>query len=161
MVRITPQNIGDAQRHENWSDVVYPDDEGYATQGWGRHHGINFGDPPITRPIGDLWLLQDLMAADMDALHIVGPVYDQIDEVRRGAILDPVFNMGAAVYAQFVPMIKAIQAQDWLEAAWHLAVNMSGALQPYTIQVKQRAIDNCLRLATGLIRKDFIVGSSV
>lgn len=149
----SPQMIADAKRREGSSLSVYADSKGLATQGVGRHHGINFGDPDIDEATVTAWLADDLQSAYVGAASLFQ--LDQIDLVRREALIDLVFNMGLATLRQFAPFIAAVNDCDWDSAAFHLLTNTKGHLTPYLTQVGARAVDNALRICSGEIVPEY------
>jgi GH24 family phage-related lysozyme (muramidase) len=152
----SPQMQADIRRREGFSLKVYADSKGLATQGYGRHHGVKFGDPDITPAIANLWLSDDLQQGYMDALQVF-PNLNTMDAVRRDVCVDLAFNMGLNTLELFVPFIDAVNAGDWPTAHLHLLTNMSRHLTPYLTQVGVRAVDNAGRIATGIVPKEFRV----
>lgn len=148
------QNLADGKRWEGSSLKVYLDSRGYATQGIGRHHGIKKGDPDIDEATQARWFAEDWAASYALALTIF-PKLDQIDQVRRDALIWLTFNMGIDTLSQFVPFIRYVRLQKWSEAAFHVLTNLSGHLTPYVLQVGARAEETGLRIATGEILEEF------
>jgi GH24 family phage-related lysozyme (muramidase) len=144
----------DMMRHEGYSASVYADSRGLATQGIGRHHGVKFGDPDIDEQTAFRWLAEDMQAAYSGAIALVASL-DTVDLVRREAIVELVFNMGADTLAQFKPLLKHVAANEWSAAAFHLLTNTSGHLTPYTLQTGARAAETALRIATGEVLEEF------
>jgi GH24 family phage-related lysozyme (muramidase) len=158
MLTYTPsaQMLADMKRWEGSSLVVYADSRGLPTQGIGRHQGVNFGDPPITDDTETFWLIQDLQSAYQGAARLFVSL-DQLDGVRRDALIGLAFNMGPTTLSTFVPFIAHINYCNWDEAAFHLLTNLSGHLTPYLNQVGARAAETALRIATGYILKEYRV----
>lgn len=148
--------IADTRRREGFSLSVYKDPNGFATQGYGQHAGVNFGDPDITAQTANKWLFSSLGIAYSGALKLF-PSIDELDIVRLEALIDLVFNMGEAKLKIFGPFIAAVNKQNWSEAAFHLLINTSNHINPYTLQVQSRAVDNALRIATGTVPQEFKV----
>lgn len=150
----TMQLLADGKRWEGERLKVYKDSLGYATQGIGRHHGVNFGDPDIDVLTEARWFGEDINIAYSGARKLF-PELDAYDGVRRDAIIWLVFNMGDNTLAQFVPFAKYVKARQWSEAAYHLLTNTSAHLTPYLIQTGVRAIETALRIATGEVLEEF------
>lgn len=153
------QMIADTQRREGSSLKVYADSKGLPTQGTGRHHGVQFGDPDIDAATQARWLTEDLQGAYSDALSLFYSL-DMLDTVRKEACIDLCFNMGLATLEQFVPFIRAVNACDWDGAAFHILTNTKGRLTPYLTQVGARAVDNALRLCTGNIVSEYRIAAA-
>lgn len=147
----TAQLVADLTRREGLKLSVYLDSRGLATQGIGRHHGIKEGDPGITIETAHAWLAEDLASADNFARALVGAPYDAMDQVRREACVDLVFNMGVATLGAFQPFLRYMRERDYASAAYHLGRNTAGKLTPYVGQVGARAIDNIVRIASGIV----------
>jgi GH24 family phage-related lysozyme (muramidase) len=150
------QMLADMKRWEGSSLIVYTDSRGLPTQGIGRHEGVNFNDPPITADTEALWLTEDLQSAYQGAARLFVSL-DQLDGVRRDALVALAFNMGPTTLSMFVPFIGHINYCEWDEASYHLLTNMSGHLTPYLNQVGARAAETALRIATGNILKEYRV----
>jgi len=147
------QMIADAKRREGSSLSVYADSKQLPTQGIGRHHDVRFGDPDIDDATQERWLAEDLQSAYAGAASLFS--LDQIDIVRREALIDLVFNMGIGTLSQFHAFVDAVNACDWDSAAFHLLTNTKGHLTPYLVQVGVRAVDNALRICSGEIVPEF------
>lgn len=154
MYPVTAQTLADGRRWEGSSLIVYPDSRGYATQGIGRHSGVAFGDPAISETTELQWFGEDWRNAYTVALTLV-PRLDEIDEVRRNAIIWCAFNMGVTTLSQFAPFIRFVRLGKWSDAAFHLLTNMSGHLTPYLEQTGQRAAETALRICSGEILDEF------
>ncbi len=135
---------------------VYADSKGLATQGVGRHHGVKFGDPDITPAIEAMWLADDLQQAYQDALALFHDLM-VMDVIRREALVDLAFNLGANGLGLFAPFIDAVNAKDWAGAHLHLLTNTHLHLTPYVVQTGVRAVDVAGRIASGSIPKEFKV----
>jgi lysozyme len=57
-----------------------------------------------------------------------------LDAVRRGALLNLVFNLGAAGLAGFPKMLAALQARDWATAATELKNSAADHQEPARIE---------------------------
>lgn len=144
----------DLSRWEGESLTVYPDSRGLATQGIGRHHGVSFGDPPITPEIEAQWLTEDIQGGYQAALALI-PGLDALDVVRKEALIALAFNLGQETLSEFGPFLGHVNASRWSEAAFHLLTNTRGRLTPYLLQTGARAVETALRIATGEVLKEF------
>lgn len=152
----SPQMEADTKRREGFSLSVYKDSRGLATQGYGQHTGVNFGDPDIDETTAEKWLANSLQGAYAGALSLF-PELDTLDLIRKETLIDLVYNMGEETLSQFTPFIAAVNNQDWIEAPWHLMTNLHGHLTPYLVETGARAVDNALRLCTGEVLREFRV----
>ncbi|HRR41009.1 MAG TPA: glycoside hydrolase family protein, partial [Syntrophales bacterium] len=73
----------------------------------------------ITEEMAERLLDISMAAAEADCRNIY-PGFDQFSERRKDALVDFVFNLGAAGALKFRRMRAAIIAGDWLEAARQL-----------------------------------------
>jgi lysozyme len=115
--------------HEGLRLRKYRCSRGHWTIGWGwnldahplpaeiasfyRIHGA------ITEEMAERLLDISMAAAEADCRNIY-PGFDQFSERRKDALVDFVFNLGAAGALKFRRMRAAIIAGDWLEAARQL-----------------------------------------
>jgi GH24 family phage-related lysozyme (muramidase) len=150
----TMQLLADGKRWEGERLKVYKDSLGYATQGIGRHTGVQFGDPDIDQLTEARWFGEDINTAYFGAATLF-PQLDSYDSVRRDAIVWLVFNMGINTLSQFVPFCTYVKARKWSEAAYHLLTNTSQHLTPYLQQTGVRAVETALRIATGEVLEEF------
>jgi GH24 family phage-related lysozyme (muramidase) len=150
------QMVEDMRRWEGSSLKVYADSKGLPTQGVGRHHGVKFGDPDIDMDTEARWLAEDVQQAYFDALDLF-PNLNELDVVRREAIIALAFNMGRATLSEFVPFIHYVTKGSWASAALHLMTNMAHHLTPYLTDVGERGVDEGIRIASGEIPDEFLV----
>jgi GH24 family phage-related lysozyme (muramidase) len=148
------QLIADLKRWEGFSLKVYADSKGLPTQGYGRHHGVNFGDPDIDDATALRWLAGDMQDAYADALSLF-PQLNIFDPIRRELLVGLVFNMGRDTLAEFAPFISWVNQQEWDEAAYHIETNMSHHLTPYLLQVGARGAEVAIRLTSGRVLQEF------
>lgn len=139
--------------------TVYLDSEGYPTVGYG--HLIDSGSPPDIRnlKVGDTITLEraeSLFDEDYEfhkqaAMQIPG--WENANARQRAALIDLTFNMGPSWHLGFPSMVKAMQANDWKEAARHLKFsdpdNKPGVLSPWMGQVGTRRSTPILSLISG------------
>ncbi len=99
------------QRHEGFRDEIYEDTVGVLTIGWGHalHEGSKFPEEACQ------------LLFDMD-FEIIQEDYDkldlpELDGVRRGVIMDMLFNLGLPRLKQFKNMLAAIEDADYERAA--------------------------------------------
>lgn len=99
------------QRHEGFRDTIYEDTVGVLTVGWGHalHEGSRFPEEACQ------------MLFDMD-FDIILDDYEQLglpelDDVRRGVLLDMLFNLGRPRLLKFKNMLAAIEEGDYDRAA--------------------------------------------
>lgn len=104
----------------------YRDSRGILTIGVGFNidpdHGGGLDDAEID------FILARRAAIAATSAHLY-PWFDNLDEVRQLVIVDMIYNMGAATFAQFHMMHAALLAHDYKQAAlemknssWHTQV---------------------------------------
>src|ERR1700722_6764588 len=126
------QLIHDMVRREGFSATPYQDPEGFWTRGSGEHDGITQASQPVTYDQAVANLSNRLVEARSDASNIVGAVvFGELNDVRQDALTDLPYNLGNAGFSSFAPMIDFIRSGDFASAAYHLLVNMSGAIMKY------------------------------
>lgn len=154
------QLLADIERHEGFVAQPYVDSEGYWTRGFGEHDGVNEHSAPVTREeaLANLAVRLDKARADARAVA-QDVVFDRLDSVRADALTELAYNLGKSGLASFTPFLGYVRQGDYSSAAYHLLVNTSGQLQKYTTQVKARAVEIALRIATGTVLPEFIVKS--
>jgi len=98
------------QRHEGFRNHVYKDSIGVLTVGYG--HALHEGS---TMPRS---LLEDLFEYDYAiAEHGYNQLGLELDDVRRAALIDLIFNVGLAGVKRFKKMLLAIAQGDYETAA--------------------------------------------
>ncbi len=149
---LSAQQLNDYVRHESFRSSVYKDPLGYLTRGIGEHDGITENSPPVTYEEAVENLEKRVAIARVDARSAIGPAtFDALNDVRQDALTDIAYNTGAGGIVSFYPMIQFIRQGDFASAAYHLLVNMAGAIQKYERQVGARGVEVALRIATGTI----------
>ena len=91
---------------------LYQDTFGKWTIGVGR----NLSDVGISEAEADLLLQNDITAAS-NALEQAFPWTAATDDIRRAALVNMVFNMGIATFAEFRGTLALLQAGDYAGAA--------------------------------------------
>ena len=91
---------------------VYRDSLGIETVGVGR----NIRDKGLSMQEVDLLLDNDLTDAERDARAIF-PTFDKLSDIRKAVLLNMSFNMGRERLSKFKKLRKAVQDEDWAEAA--------------------------------------------
>ena len=96
--------------HEGKRNRPYQDSLGVWTVGIGRNlQSVPFSDDEI-----DLMFENDLRRA-VDGAETFG-VYHSLDEVRRGVLIEMVFQMGVLGVSKFRKFLSAAQRSDWYSA---------------------------------------------
>ncbi|ADM79960.1 lysozyme murein hydrolase [Aeromonas phage phiAS5] len=137
------------KQDEGYKETVYWDTEGYPTIGIGHlimrkrtkdmgeinrelssHVGRNIKDGKISANE-----VLALFERDMDVVRrsianyaALSGVYDTLDTVRKNAIENMVFQMGALGVSKFPSMLRALRNKDWNEA-YRQALNSAWAKQ--------------------------------
>lgn len=114
------------KRHEGYSSMPYKCPAGKRTIGWGHNidarplpkdiEGYLAANSYILPEHAERLLSDDIRMATQDCQRIfLG--FDTFSDRRKEALIDMIFNMGAAGVGKFKKMIKAIGNGDWNEAA--------------------------------------------
>lgn len=124
------------RRDEGWRTRPYPDTEGKITIGYGR----NLDDVGISSEEGDLFLANDIKAATV-TLEAAFPWTMGLDDVRKGVLLNMVFNIGIGRLAGFKQFLASVQSGNWKQAAANMldskwAVQVGGRAQRLAIQME-------------------------
>jgi lysozyme len=124
------------KNHEGFKDRVYKDSLGYLTGGYG--HAFLEGSP-LSKGVCDLLFIEDLDRSIRD--------YDQLglalDDVRRAACLDLLFNLGLTKLLKFKTFLKHMKAGDFDLAAAALENSL------WYQQVARRGPRICALIRTG------------
>ena len=96
--------------HEGCRLRPYQDSEGIWTVGYGR----NLESAPFSRPEVELLFANDFKRARQGAemLH----VYDSLNEVRQGVLVEMVFQMGYQGVRRFKKFLSAAIQEKWADA---------------------------------------------
>lgn len=100
------------ERDEGFRQFPYEDTVGKLTIGIGR----NLDDKGISRSEA-LDLLHSDIAEVRAGLSQQLPWMEQLDDARKGVLLNMAFNMGVVGLLGFQRMLMAVQDQDWQTAA--------------------------------------------
>ena len=114
------------QRHEGYRPYVYYDSLGFPTAGYG--HAF-LPKSPISHDVAVLLFKEDFCRAkrDYDKLKL------DLDPVRRGVVLDMLFNLGIGRFRGFQKMISALRRGDYETASREMLDSL------WATQVKGRA----------------------
>jgi lysozyme len=97
--------------HEGCRHTPYKDSEGFLTVGYGRNlDAVAFTDAEI-----DLMFENDFARAKQGAETFF--VYQDLNEERRGVLIEMIFQMGVSGVGKFKKFLRAAQARDWEGAA--------------------------------------------
>jgi lysozyme len=101
------------KKHEGLRLKPYRCSAGKLTIGYGH----NLDDKGITEHEAELMLDRDIAQAKQDLFMVLGELVNALTPKRYNALVDMMFNLGAARFRGFKKMIAAIQENDWTEAA--------------------------------------------
>lgn len=98
------------KRHEGFRDYIYLDTVGVPTGGYG--HAFLEGSP-FPRDVAELIFNHDFANAvrDYNSLGL------ELDDVRRGVVVDMLFNLGLTKLRKFRRTLAHLAAKDWEGAA--------------------------------------------
>jgi lysozyme len=94
--------------------------------------GRNLSAKGVSQKERDFLLANDIQDATI-ALEANWPWALQLDDVRKGAMLNLVFNMGAHALAGFTHFLAAMQSGDWLTARAQLLMSAADHEEPERI----------------------------
>lgn len=118
----------------------YTDTRGFLTIGYGRNLSAN----GISQDEAQAMLASDIMNARQVAVQAIGVgTWSVIDGIRKAALTDLAFNMGAATLMEFRHMLDAVRARDWERAADALLNS------DYAKELPARSHRNAFMLRTG------------
>lgn len=124
-------------RHEGLRLKPYRCSEGYLTIGVGHNLDTN----GISENIAFDLLREDIASAKANLSKY--SFWEDLDEVRKDALTDFMFNVGAGTFAQFKNMIAALEAKDYRQASRELLNSR------YAKQVGKRATTIALMISSG------------
>lgn len=78
---------------------------------------------PLTDSDITLLLVDDLRNVEKEARSVFPEVWGQINEVRKLAIIDVLYNLGLPKFKKFHKFIGAVKSQNWREAALELLLS--------------------------------------
>jgi lysozyme len=116
----------------------YRDSVGKVTIGVGR----NLDDVGISEKEADLLLANDIQSATI-SLEANFPWTMELDQVRKGALLNMAFNMGVRGLAEFRDFLEKMQAQNFRAAAGAMLDSL------WARQVGARATRLSIQIETG------------
>jgi len=98
------------KKHEGYSPTIYEDVVGVPTIGW----GFNLMEP-IPKSVAESWLAIKIEdhKKELRKFHW----YNDLDEIRKDALLEMHYNLGDARFREFKKMIKAFENKKYNEAA--------------------------------------------
>ena len=115
---ISANLIDSIKRHEGFSPTAYRCPTGRLTIGFGRCVDPDEPGTGITKEEAEDLLANDLIAFEAAARRVVGDnIWSLLNQVRREALIEMAFNMGAGNLAKFKRMINALMAEDYEGAA--------------------------------------------
>ena len=130
------------KRHEGFRKHPYKCSTGHLTIGYGR----NLEDKGINKREANTLLQNDIQSAMNGAKNIFH--FDRVNNARQAVLINFVFNIGETTARKFKKMIKAIQEEDYEQAAEELLNSR------YAQQVGKRAEELAERLRTGKWKDD-------
>lgn len=113
------------KKHEGYKNVSYKDTENLLTGGVGH---LLRKDELLKYPLGtpipadqiDKWLEQDTVTALKIAQNLCGPVWSELSDVRKRAVVDLAYNLGQPRLSKFTNFLKAMNSKNFDQAAQEL-----------------------------------------
>jgi lysozyme len=140
MDNLLPECVEAVKHFEGCVLHTYVDVAGWRTIGYGHFEDQKAPDRTITQAEAESILAADLAIAESHAL-LLSP---KLTGKRLGAIVDFIFNLGFANYANS-GLRKAVNAEDWPTAARRIAqwnhVRIKGVLTESAWLTKRRAVE--------------------
>lgn len=102
------------KQHEGYRGRIYIDSVGVPTGGYG--HAFLTGSP-LSQPIWELIFEEDFQRTVNDYDYLVEEYNLDLNPVRRGVLIDMLFNLGLSKLLRFKKFIRAMQLKDWERAA--------------------------------------------
>lgn len=128
--------------HEGCEQFAYNDTLGYITIGIGRCIDRRKGKG-LTIKESMFLLRNDIEDCKLELEHF--SFYRNLDDVRKGVLIELVFNMGIAGVLKFKHTIDAIEKKDFNSAVEHLKDSK------WATQIGEKRLDNiCFRLKNGM-----------
>ena len=102
------------KRHEGYRDTVYYDSVGVPTVGYG--HALLEGSR-VPAVVADILFEQDFNDAVKDYTILANRWGLELNPVRRGVMLDMLFNLGVSRLVKFQKFLTALQVKNYDKAA--------------------------------------------
>jgi lysozyme len=102
------------KEHEGYREEVYFDSVGVPTAGYG--HAFLEGSR-IPAVVADILFEEDFKTAKIDYEMLANRHELELDNDRRGVIINMLFNMGIVRVQKFKKMLAALSVKDWDRAA--------------------------------------------
>lgn len=115
------------KRHEGYRDHVYLDSEGFPTCGWGHHLRVG---SKVPKEVSEIFFEEDMKNSMSDFNKLRGIFGDEVilslNKIRKGVIIEMIFNMGLPSVLGFRNMWANIRIKNWqdaseemLDSKWH------------------------------------------
>lgn len=128
------------KRHEGFSGTPYKCPAGKTTIGYGR----NLDAKPLSEEEAHFMLINDLNEVVYRVREKV-VFYDDLDEARKGVLINMAFNLGVAGLMKFKKMLMSLHCKDYKRASEEMLDSK------WAKQVGKRAIDLSEQMKTGKI----------
>jgi len=137
---MTDEEIKDMiQKHEGYRSYVYYDSLGFPTAGYGHAFLPN---SPISHTVALALFEDDWCRANKDYKKLKL----NLDPVRRGVVLDMLFNLGLSRFRGFRKMITALMRGDYKKASEEMLDSL------WAEQVKSRSKHLAEMMKTGEVK---------
>jgi lysozyme len=107
---ITPELLSSTKLHEGLRLRAYQD----SVEVWTIGYGTNLQTLTISEDLATEWLYEKLRQAEVSAQSYGW--YVNLNQARRDAIIEMVYNLGLTRFDKFKNLQKALGKQDWAAA---------------------------------------------
>ena len=119
------------KKEEGFSASPYRDSRGCWTIGYGHCDStINSETAPWSREYAEQVLSEDFEDAETGARNVCA-TFDTLNDVRKGVLVQMVFQMGEAGVKKFVSTLRAVNNEDWETAARHMKQSLWAKQTPF------------------------------
>ena len=129
--------IDQIKRHEGFRSKVYRCSEGVETIGYGR----NLRDVGVSMAEAEMMLTADIHRSRIEAETL--PYWDDLNAVRKGVVINVLFNIGLPSWLRFKKANAALAVGDYETAALEMLDSK------WATQVGGRAIELARQMRTG------------
>jgi len=135
--------VGQVKADEGFRAYPYRCTSGVLTIGYGRNIDEERGGEGLAETEAAFMLRNNLAAAEID-MREVFPVWNSFDQVRKNALVNMRFQLGARGFRGFKLMIRHANSHQWIRAA------REATLSRWAIQTPERAYRVAMEIRDGV-----------